>query len=43
MIEADSIEAWEKVNDYPAMKPVYEEWLTIADPESVKLHYATTV
>ena len=43
VIEADSIEAWEKVNDYPAMKPVYEEWLTIADPESVKLHYATTV
>jgi hypothetical protein len=25
------------------MKPVYEEWLTIADPQSVKLLYASVV
>ncbi|MCW3014408.1 MAG: hypothetical protein JWO02_1500, partial [Solirubrobacterales bacterium] len=43
VIEADSIEAWEAVNGYPAMKPVYEQWLTIAKPESVKLLYASKV
>jgi hypothetical protein len=43
VIEADSIEAWEKVNGYDAMKPVYEQWLEIAKPESVKLLYASVV
>jgi hypothetical protein len=43
VIEADSKEAWEAVNGYEAMKPVYEEWLTIADPASVKLRYASPV
>jgi hypothetical protein len=43
VIEADSVEAWEAVNGYEAMKPVYEEWLTIADPQSVKLLYASVV
>lgn len=43
VIEADSVEAWEKVNGYPEMKPVYESWLELADPESVKLLYARSV
>jgi hypothetical protein len=43
VIEADSVEAWEKVNGYPEMKPVYESWLKIADPESVTLVYADVV
>lgn len=43
VIEADSVEAWEKVNDYPEMKPVYEQWLKIANPDSVKLHYGSII
>ncbi len=43
VIEADSVEAWEAVNGFPAMKPVYEQWLKIADPDSVKLLYASPV
>ena len=43
VIEVDSVEAWEKVNGYPEMKPVYESWLKIADPESVNLLYADVV
>jgi hypothetical protein len=43
VIEADSVEAWEKVNGYAEMKPVYEGWLKIADPDSVTLLYAEVV
>jgi hypothetical protein len=43
VIEADSIEAWEKVNGYAEMQPVYEQWLKIANPDSVKLLYASKV
>lgn len=43
VIEADSVEAWEAVNGQPDMKPVYEQWLTIAKPDSVKLLYASAV
>jgi hypothetical protein len=43
VIEADSIEAWEAVNGREEMKPVYEEFLKLAKPESVKLLYASVV
>ena len=43
VIEADSVEAWEKVNGYPEMKPVYEGFLRLCNPESVRLLYATPV
>jgi hypothetical protein len=43
VIEADSVEAWEKVNEYPEMKPVYEGFLELCDPASVRLLYASAV
>jgi hypothetical protein len=43
VIEADSVEAWEKVNQYPEMKPVYEGFLKLCDPDSVRLLFASPV
>lgn len=43
VIEVDSVEAWEKVNGYPEMRPVYESWLKIADPDSVKVLYGSVI
>jgi len=42
-IEADSREAWERVNTYEEMKPVVEEWLRYCDPNSVQVVYCEKV
>ena len=42
-IEVESREAWEKVNDYPEMKPVVKEWLELCDPDSVSVLYVEAV
>jgi hypothetical protein len=42
-IEAESREAWEKVNEYPEMKPVVKEWLELCDPDSVSVLYVVAV
>ena len=42
-IEADSREAWEKVNGYPEMKEVVDGWMKLCDPDSVQVTYGTEV
>lgn len=39
-IDVESWEAWQKVNKYPDMKPIYEQWLGYCDPDSVSVVYA---
>ncbi len=38
-IEVESWEAWLKVNDLPEVKPAYEGFMRLADPDSVRVHW----
>ena len=42
-IDVESREAWEKVNGYPEMVPVVEEWLELCDPDSVSVVYGSAI
>lgn len=43
VIEAESWEAWKKVNTYPEMLEAVEEWRQISVPESVRVVYGTKI
>ena len=42
-IECESWEAWLKVNDMPEVRPAYEGFMRLADPDSVRVHWAEKV
>lgn len=42
-IECESWEAWLKVNDMPEVRPAYEGFMRLADPGSVRVHWAEKV
>jgi hypothetical protein len=43
VIEAESWEAWQKVNDYPEMKEAVEQFWTMAERDSVKVVYGEQI
>jgi hypothetical protein len=43
VIEAESWEAWKKVNTYPEMLAAVEEWRKISEPDSVRVVYGTKI
>ena len=43
VIDADSREAWEKVNGYPEMQPVAARFFELCDRDSVQVAYTTKV
>jgi hypothetical protein len=43
VIEAESWDAWKKVNTYPDMLEAVEEWRQISIPESVRVVYGTQI
>ncbi len=42
-IEVESWEAWLKVNDLPEVKPAYEGFMRLADPDSVRVHWGEKI
>jgi hypothetical protein len=43
VIDADSREAWEKVNGYPEMQPVAARFFELCDRDSVRVVYSRKV
>lgn len=43
VIEAESWEAWQKVNDYPEMKDAVAQFWTMAEEGSVQVIYGTRI
>ena len=43
MIEAESWEAWQKVNEYPEMQAAVASFFEIAEKSSIRVFYGTRI
>jgi hypothetical protein len=43
VIEAESWEAWQKVNEYPEMQAAVESFFAIAEKSSIRVFYGTKI